>query len=263
MKANIIKNELYIGRLHRVVSSYLLRGAIKGRVSRGSDGFIYITEGACTYSFRDGTSFTAKQDQLLYLAKDDLYDMEITSERYSFVLCDFDFICENSRRSAVYSLSDPLRVKLQFEQLLSLFEKKRPAWISDCISLLYKIYSCLIQLKANYAAPTSRQIAYEAQSICMEHLASQELGVTFVAERLKISETHLRRIFNKVFGVSPIKYIQYARVSRASDLMTVSGLSMCDIAEQCGFSDYPYFCRSFKNITGKTPGEYRDALMQS
>ncbi len=256
-KINIIKSDLYISKIYRVVGGRIFRSFIRGGHPRGSDGFIFILEGACRYTFEDGERFTAEQNQLLYLAAGALYDMEILSDKYAFVFVDFDFLSEEGRRSASYSLADPARVKMQFERLGAKYEKGRAGWQADCASTLYKIYAELVAAKEGYAAPNAKRLAYEAQTLFLGNLSSEACRVSLVAEKLKVSPTHLRRVFATTFGVSPIAFVRNARVARAVDLMTVSGISMEEIAEQCGFSSYPYFCRAFKEVTGKTPGKYR------
>ena len=38
------------------------------------------------------------------------------------------------------------------------------------------------------------------------------------------------------------------------------GISMADVADQCGFDAYPNFVRSFKNVCGITPTDYRRGI---
>ncbi len=258
-RVDILKNKLYLSRIHRVVSSQLLEGFLKGAAPRYSDAFVYIIHGTCTYTFEDGMRFTVEKDQLLYLARDARYDMLISSDRFSFLFLDFDFLCPQPRKSAVYTMADPAQIKFQFDALLTTFEKGRAAWECDCAAIFYGIYSTLITAKANYTSQPARQLAYSAQSFCVEHLSSPELTVEAVAEELNISPAHLRRIFHRVFGASPVQFIRRARITRATNLMTVPGLCFEEIARQCGFSSYPYFCRVFREVTGMTPARYRES----
>ena len=48
------------------------------------------------------------------------------------------------------------------------------------------------------------------------------------------------------------------RIARARELLADSTLRIHEIAEETGFSDVAHFSRSFKKITGCTPGEYRN-----
>lgn len=48
------------------------------------------------------------------------------------------------------------------------------------------------------------------------------------------------------------------RISRAKELLADPAIRIHEIAEKTGFSDVAHFSRSFKKITGCTPGEYRN-----
>ena len=37
------------------------------------------------------------------------------------------------------------------------------------------------------------------------------------------------------------------------------GVSQAEVARQCGYRDAAYFCRVFRRLTNRTPGEYRRA----
>ncbi len=259
-KIDILNNELYLSKIHRVVSSHLPNGFLQGVVPRYSDGLICIHQGCCTYTFQNGTAFTAEAGQLIYLAKGALYDMDIPSERYAFTFLDFDFSDARHRQSAVYSPSDTAKLRFRFQALTAAFEKKQPGWECKCAAIFYRLYGSLIEARANYAPMTARRLAETAQGIFLENLSRPDLSVQEVARQLNISPTHLRRSFHGVFGIPPVRYIRQARISRATNLMTVSGLSIEEIAWQCGYSSYPYFYRVFREVTGTTPGKYRENL---
>jgi len=259
-KIDITKNELYLTNITRVIKSYILEGKTGDGKKRAMDGFILITKGRCRYDFIDGESFTAKQGDLLYLAKDSVYKMDVCCTRYDFIFCDFEFVCDKPRKSATYPLRNFDEASLIFNKLLLCFEAKRTGYASDCASLLYKIYSETVKSAATYSAPKSKELAYKAQSCFIEKLSSPSLSVEDVAIVLGITPTHLRRVFASVFGVSPVKYVNNLRVLRAKELMTQSYLTLSDVAEQCGYASLPYFCRIFKQTTGETPDSYRKKL---
>jgi AraC-like DNA-binding protein len=57
-----------------------------------------------------------------------------------------------------------------------------------------------------------------------------------------------------------MNYILKTRIILAQDMLSKEKLSVAEISERCGFSSISYFCRVFKNETGKTPLEYRRHL---
>jgi len=57
-----------------------------------------------------------------------------------------------------------------------------------------------------------------------------------------------------------IEHIRVLRIEHAKKLLTDhQELSITEIADMCGFSDYNYFNTVFKRLTGMPPGKYRKA----
>jgi AraC family L-rhamnose operon transcriptional activator RhaR len=78
-----------------------------------------------------------------------------------------------------------------------------------------------------------------------------------IAHFANVSPRHLTRLFSDFTGESPIRYVQRARLDRASALLLNTALPIKVIAEQVGFNDEAYFSRSFKNAKGLAPAAYR------
>ena len=72
-----------------------------------------------------------------------------------------------------------------------------------------------------------------------------------------MTETHFRRLFKEIYGMSPIKYINEIRTERARGLIANSNLSLSQIAEKVGYGDVYYFSRVFKKIAGVSPSAYK------
>jgi AraC-like DNA-binding protein len=80
-----------------------------------------------------------------------------------------------------------------------------------------------------------------------------------LAETVNVSEDYLTRIFHREMGCALWEYLNLYRVYLAADLLTRTGDTIYEIAARTGFQDQAYFCRVFKKIYGKTPGQLRSA----
>lgn len=89
-----------------------------------------------------------------------------------------------------------------------------------------------------------------------EHLAD-ELSTARIAASAAISESECLRCFRGVINITPIQYVRQRRVRRAARLLRASLKSVSDIAVECGFQDFSYFTKTFREIEGCTPTEYR------
>ncbi|MDR0449741.1 MAG: helix-turn-helix domain-containing protein, partial [Treponema sp.] len=78
-----------------------------------------------------------------------------------------------------------------------------------------------------------------------------------LADTVNVSEDYLTRIFRREMGCSLWEYLNLYRVYLAADLLTRTGDTIYEIAARTGFQDQAYFCRVFKKIYGKTPGQLR------
>lgn len=256
---NIAKNELYISKIYHVTKSQTTRklSSVEGR---WSDGFILILEGECHYDFDDGHSFTVRAGDLMYLAKDAFYKMEIKCDPYRYIYTDFDFICEEKRKSACVTLKKPAETEVCFRKLMKSMASSAPEAIAGSLSLLYLLYSDFISASfPSYITPSSKNSVMRAKAKIAQELSSPHLSVGGIAEELKISEVHFRKLFKASEGVTPAKYIVLSRLERAKMLVRGELLSLEEIAIQCGFSSLPYFCKVFSEKTGMTPSEYRRA----
>lgn len=84
----------------------------------------------------------------------------------------------------------------------------------------------------------------------------EALSLTETAEELGISVAYLSRIFKEDMEMGFHEYLTKVRVGHVIDLVQSEGGKMKEIAAACGFSNYNYFFRVFKEQTGMTPAQY-------
>ena len=84
-------------------------------------------------------------------------------------------------------------------------------------------------------------------------------GITIesIAESANISVSSCLRLFQRVLGTTPVRYLVKTRVQKAAEaLKRGDGKTISEIAYACGFSDASYFNRCFRKEYGKTPSEF-------
>jgi AraC-like DNA-binding protein len=86
---------------------------------------------------------------------------------------------------------------------------------------------------------------------------SEPLSVANLADRAGLSPSRFSRVFRDRFGSPPHRFLLHLRVQRAQDLLQHTNLTMRQISGQGGFSDVHHFAKTFKKISGQTPGSYR------
>ena len=84
-------------------------------------------------------------------------------------------------------------------------------------------------------------------------------GVTLkqVAADCHINTSYLGQVFRKETGSAFTDYVNALRIKEAQRLLTNPTLKVYEVAERVGFTDYHYFLKIFKKITGTTPTDVR------
>lgn len=81
-------------------------------------------------------------------------------------------------------------------------------------------------------------------------------------EQLKKSgyaEDYVRSCFKAHTGKTPKQFLRDIRIQHACHLMEIYAgrLSLAQIGEKCGYTDYVYFSKKFKEVTGVAPKRYK------
>ena len=88
--------------------------------------------------------------------------------------------------------------------------------------------------------------------------ASQEAWpVERLARVSRVSEAHFARSFKEAFGVPPHRYLLTRRIERAKALLRDTDLPILEIALQTGWNSLGTFGRTFRDVTGESPGALR------
>lgn len=92
----------------------------------------------------------------------------------------------------------------------------------------------------------------------MDAASEEEWPVRRLARVSGVSEAHFARSFKQAFGVPPHRYLLTRRVERATVLLRDTDLSISEIAFEAGWSSLGTFGRTFRDITGESPGAVRE-----
>jgi transcriptional regulator GlxA family with amidase domain len=72
-----------------------------------------------------------------------------------------------------------------------------------------------------------------------------------------VSPAHFARSFKQAFGAPPHRYLLTRRVERATALLRETQLSVTVIALEAGWTSLGTFGRTFHDVVGTSPGEFR------
>ena len=100
------------------------------------------------------------------------------------------------------------------------------------------------------------------KEVVNNHLFSH-LSINNLADLSNMSVSTFNRTFQTMFNDTPANYIKTKRLERAKELLSVSSLSVSEIAFQTCFNDVAHFSRSFKTAYKSSPTEFRLTLKVS
>ena len=224
--------------------------------NRQSHGLALNCDGTKKYLFENGKVLIVKENDIIYLPKNSNY--EVISIKPGGIYCiNFQCLEEKTFSPFICHLSNP-------QEILNAYQSAEKAWrrIKDsreykALSQLYKILYELKNLQHCSYLPKSRQSLIQP---AIEYIHKKYTDELISAEKLSemcgISYDYLRKLFEKFYGVSPIKYINQLKLNRAKELLNSGLYSVSDSAFQSGFSDLSHFCRFFKEHVGVSPSEY-------
>jgi len=92
----------------------------------------------------------------------------------------------------------------------------------------------------------------------MDRYYWRPLDVAALARIAYVSEAHFIRTFRATFGETPHRYLQRRRVERAMFMLRESDRTVTEICFDVGFMSLGTFSRTFHDIVGCTPTEYRE-----
>jgi len=91
----------------------------------------------------------------------------------------------------------------------------------------------------------------------MDAASHEAWPVERLARVSRVSEAHFARSFKDAFGLPPHRYLLTRRIERAKALLRDTDLPITDIAFQTGWNSLGTFGRTFRDVTGESPGDLR------
>lgn len=86
---------------------------------------------------------------------------------------------------------------------------------------------------------------------------SKDLSVENLASIVYLTPDYLSRLFKKATGKSLSQYIRQYRMEKARELLLQTNKKVIQIGIDVGYSNYSYFCQSFREYFGISPEKYR------
>lgn len=124
-------------------------------------------------------------------------------------------------------------------------------------------YSDILEALASYIQlqgmiRTSELTELQKLEIYLNEHYTEKLSLETVAAHLHVGRTKLCALAKKLSGGKSLSWlIAQRRVEAAKKLLIRGDMPISAVAEEVGISDYNYFTKVFRSVTGMTPSQYR------
>jgi AraC-like DNA-binding protein len=141
------------------------------------------------------------------------------------------------------------------ERILGVFQQKKYYYRQESAGLLKVLLIRLARAAMLTDIPgdavADRLIQY-IQQHCREGLTVDKIAAHF-----NYHAGHINRVMRRATGTTIHSYLLRCRMDAAKTLLLSTDMPINQVAEAVGFGSEPYFCNSFKKLTGISPKEYR------
>ena len=245
--------------------------------------FILVRRGICEY-LSGGKRFLLHPDEMLLISPGTVHTMICPSDSSSYerliLQVDAEFMVQVlnncmlqeriNRIPSLYILRAEDVCRWGLRELLERINATASVTDSGLRDQLYRCQIGELMLTIEHVAGTSQSVAPNASSALisgvtayiLERFRDPELNVASIAQQFYVSREHLSRIFKSYTSESIRHYITDLRMQEFRYGL-VTGKSVLDACLASGFSDYSSFVKSFRNLYGITPTEYREQLKKA
>lgn len=144
----------------------------------------------------------------------------------------------------------------KIEQMLFESTHQEPFFRQMQMNLISSLVISVIRKTAKHTQVHTPKLIQQAIAYTHSNFR-QDLSLEILAKQLSISKNHLGVTFKNWIGSSYNDYLNTIRLKYACNLLTVSDLSVKEIAFASGYHSVEYFVYRFKYNLNVTPGEYR------
>ncbi len=161
-------------------------------------------------------------------------------------------------------LPRPEKIVVQMKQLQDIVKSGYPSICLHAMttSIITELYGQLqaIPLTQEKKTPAGQIQIYNDIVDYIQANIHKNLKVHDVAEAFDYNPKYLSHLFFELYGVTLKQFIINRKIETANFMLSDNDKRISEIATDLGFSDVHNFTRTYKNKTGITPTEYRNAF---
>lgn len=225
-------------------------------------GLIFPINGVADVKI-EGKSYRLEKGQIIHAGPNLSIQRTITSDtKFEYAVIHFQLSDGENSKFPLYNRHFALQVGEQLKLMNLLQQLIQNYVMGSHLSFLQSKALFFNILEEIILVIKMRDYQYKKENITliteyMQENYTKNMTVMDIANHFKMERRKLSYLFEKKMGVSPNVYLTVLRIQKSKVLLRTSHLSVKDIAEKVGYTDYFYFSRVFKKITGLSPSQFR------
>ncbi|MBO5746983.1 MAG: AraC family transcriptional regulator [Clostridia bacterium] len=109
--------------------------------------------------------------------------------------------------------------------------------------------------------PYDNDLVKDIITYCYENY-NGDISLQDIADELHVSRCYISRLFSRRLHIGFNDYINSLRVRNACEMLKTTDMSVTEVAYAVGYNSVRTFDRSFLNVRGMTPKEYRQKAFE-
>lgn len=239
--------------------------------------FVYVEKGSVFFQLNDRT-FRMKEGEGIFVNARQLHMITAGDEDcllycvifHPRLLCSSKHIEEKfiypviSNASAPYVLLHE-NVPWEREVLTRLRLLYELSLREDCeLEMMKKVFDIWALLSDNIPRNVTRGIRYDGgfeiikrMIACIEEHYKETITLDRLCRAGGVGRTACAKLFQKYVNATPIDYVRRYRIAKSIELLQSTDKTVTEIAYEMGFSGSSFFTKTFREMTGITPGQLR------
>lgn len=147
------------------------------------------------------------------------------------------------------------KMQIECHDYRSSSELKLKAHLIDFLILLSRAFESNKEVNSCIEYTQTKGIIKAMEYIDKNYM--NKIKIEELASLCSLSPDYFSKCFKSLCGLTPTGYLQYLRISKASQLLLNTDMSIASISSSIGIEDSNYFTRIFKKATGLAPAAYK------
>ena len=140
------------------------------------------------------------------------------------------------------------------------FQTKKKYWElyigANLRRMFITIFRECADLMSTMKIGTGVTVAYNVMNYLNHHFA-ENITVDDVAAALFLNKDYIAHVFKEETGHSLMQYVISLRINQAKLLLLETDRSVTEVAAACGYTDFTYFSKQFKQHANMSPSRFR------